>query len=201
MSKENEDESVDDAIDLEKEEADDLDTLDEEEDQGDNSSGDDEDDKPITLTKKELAKQIQDGIKNHFISKRHENKNRSKNYQPDSKKVDKNLDPINSRIDQIELRDAKREFGYQHNLPPKAVDLVFKLTDNKPSAKSLKDPFIAGGIERIKNQNSLRDNTPSGAGADSFEVGGKKFEEMTPEEKQKNFSGKQRQILSNKGKR
>lgn len=201
MSKENEDESVDDAIDLEKEEADDLDTLDEEEDKGDNSSGDDEDDKPITLTKKELAKQIQDGIKNHFISKRHENKNRSKNYQPDSKKVDKNLDPINSRIDQIELRDAKREFGYEHNLPPKAVDLVFKLTDNKPSAKSLKDPFIAGGIERIKNQNNLRDNTPSGAGADSFEVGGKKFEEMTPEEKQKNFSGKQRQILSNKGKR
>lgn len=201
MSKENEDESVDDAIDLEKEEADDLDTLDEEEDQGDNSSGDDEDNKPITLTKKELAKQIQDGIKNHFISKRHENKNRSKNYQPDSKKVDKNLDPINSRIDQIELRDAKREFGYEHNLPPKAVDLVFKLTDNKPSAKSLKDPFIAGGIERIKNQNNLRDNTPSGAGADSFEVGGKKFEEMTPEEKQKNFSGKQKQILSNKGKR
>ena len=40
MSTQDEDDTVDDAIDLEKEEADDLDTLDEEEDKGGSSSGD-----------------------------------------------------------------------------------------------------------------------------------------------------------------
>lgn len=203
MSTENEDESVDDAIDLEKEEADDLDILDEEEEKDEKELTDEELDKPMTKREAlEFQKKLDSRISHRFAQKRHDNKSaRPKNYQPDSKKVDKNLEPINSRIDQIELRDSKREFGYEHNLPPKAVDLVFKLTDNKPTAKSLKDPFIAGGIERIKNQNNLRDNTPSGSGADSFEVGGKKFEELTPDEKQKNFSGKQKQILSNKGKR
>ena len=193
MSQEDKDPSVQNPEDLEKEEGDDLD-LDKEEEE---DLEDDEDlDKP--LTKKDLIefrKQQESLINNRFANKRHESK-QAKNYPKDSDKS--RDDPYGSRLQAIEISNAKRDYGYQNNLSPAEVDLVFKFANGKPTAKTLEHPFVKGGLENLRTSNNLKDNLSKGSGASTFEVEGKKWDDLKPEEKQANFGARQKAILSNK---
>jgi len=185
--------TVEDSIDLEKQEEDNLD-LDEEED---NDLGEDEDlNKPVT--KKDLLdfrKGIDSQINNRFAGKRHEAK-QTKNYSKDSDKS--NDDPLNSRLQAIEISNAKRDFGYNNNLSPIETDLVFKFANGKPTAKTLENPFVKGGLEHLRTSNNLKDNLSQGSGASTFEVEGKKWDDLKSDEKQSNFAAKQKAILANK---
>ena len=192
MSKEDEENTVDNPIDLEKEEGDDLDLEEEEE----SLEEDEELDKPIT--KKDLLdfrKGIDSQINNRFASKRHESK-QTKNYSKDSDKSKD--DPLNNRLQAIEISNAKRDFGYQNNLSPVETDLVFKFANGKPTAKTLDNPFVKGGLEHLRTSNNLKNNLSQGSGASTFEVEGKKWDDLDPKDKQSNFAAKQKAILSNK---
>lgn len=188
--------SVENLNDKEKKEDDDLEDLDEEEEE---DLEDDEDlDKPVT--KKDLLdfrKGINSEINNRFAGKRHENKS-TKNYPKDSDKSKD--DPLNSRLEAIEISNAKRDFGYQNNLSPVETDLVFKFANGKPTAKTLEHPFVKGGLEQLRTSSNLKNNLSSGSGASTFEVEGKKWEDLKPDEKQNNFKAKQKAILTNKRK-
>lgn len=181
-----------------------TDTAGGEEDQGLENSGEEGEDGDKPLTKKDLLdfrKGIEQQINNRFAGRRHDNKNLTRPYKSDSNKSGKEEgDPLNARLDKIEISNAKRDFGYTHQLSPKEVDIVFKFANNRPTLKTLEDPFVKGGIERLRAQANLRNNTPDGSGSSSFEVDGKKWEEMKPEERQKNFQNRQKAILAKKGK-
>ena len=154
-------------------------------------------DKP--LTKKDLLdfkKGITSQINSRFAQKRHENK--SKNYQP--KDPTKKDNPLDSRLSAIEESNAKRDYGYNHNLSPKEVDLVWKFSNGRPTAKTLEHPFVKGGLEQLRASSNLRNNISSGSGSPTFEVEGKKWEELSPQDKQKHFADKQKAILSSKRK-
>lgn len=204
------DDTLDENLDeLNENQDDDTDNQDGEEDK-DNESGedgaddkdgdDDEGNKPITVTKNQLNKLVSDGINRHFQQRRtNKDQNRSRPYKPNPSKDGKgDNDQTNARIDAIELSNKKRDFGFAHNLSPKAVDLVFKFTGNKPDAKALKDPFIQGGLEKLKSSENLRNNTPHNHGSSNFEVKGKKFEELDGKDKQTNFQAKREAILASK---
>lgn len=194
-----------DESDAEQEEQDDYtDTSGGEEDEGDEGDGDGkDDDKPVT--KKDLLdfrKGITSEINSRFANRRHNQKNPTKPYKPDPSKGGKGEDdPFAGRLEAIEVSNAKRDFGYEHKLSPKEVDLVFKFANGKPTSKTLNHPFVKGGLEQLRASNNLRENTPGGSSSSSFEVEGKKWDELKPEEKQKNFAAKQKAILAGKGKR
>ncbi len=192
MSQEDEDKTVDNPIDLEKEEGDDLNLEEEEE-----SLEEDEDlDKPVT--KKDLLdfrKGIDSQINNRFAGKRHESK-QTKTYSKDSDKSKD--DPLNSRLQAIEISNAKRDFGYNNSLSPAETDLVFKFANGKPTAKTLENPFVKGGLEHLRTSNNLKNNLSQGSGASTFEVEGKKWDDLKSDEKQTNFAAKQKAILANK---
>lgn len=183
--------------DAEEQEQDDDLELEEEEDDGEDESEED-DKKPVTLKDlKEFRKGISSEINNRFAGRRHEQKRQNKPYKPaprDGKEVDPNL----SRLEALEQSNAKRDFGYEHQLSPKEVDLVFKFANGKPTAKTLSNPFVKGGLDQLRAQGNLRDNTPAGASSSSFEVDGKKFEELDSKGKQNNFAAKQKAILASK---
>ena len=189
--KEKEEEQKDD-LDLDEEEED-LDDLD---DDDDKKKDDEDDDKP--LTRKDL-KEFQQGVKreidNRFISRRHSNKHTKNNYQPNRKEGEK--DEVSSRLDRIEVIEQKRQFGYENNLSPEEVDAVFKINP-RPTKKTLEDPFIQGGLEKLRARKNTSENIPSGAAARNFGVEGKKWAELTPEERQANLGDRRKAILANK---
>lgn len=193
MSIDEEKDPIEDPIDEQKEKGDDLDLEEEEEE----LEGDEDLDKPVT--KKDLLefrKGVDSAINSRFAGKRHESK-QSKIYSKDSNKS-KEDNPIDSRLSAIEQANAKRDFGYQYGLSPTETDLVFKFAGGKPTAKTLENPFVKGGLEHLRTSNNLKNNMSSGSGASTFEVEGKKWDDLKPDEKQANFGAKQKAILANK---
>lgn len=86
------------------------------------------------------------------------------------------------------LKDAenKRQFGFANSLSPEETDKVFQLAGGKPTAETLKDPFIVAGLEAMRAKKRLESNTPGAShGAKLF--GGKKFSELDPAQKQKEW--------------
>ena len=191
-----------DTDDKQKKDGDDLD-LEEEEDEDleDDDKGDDEDedlDKP--LTKKDLLsfeKNIDSKINSRFAGRRHDNKS-SKNYSKDHDKSKD--DPLDSRLSAIEVSNAKREFGDENGLSINEVNLVYKFTGGKLSKKALEDPFIQGGLEKLRSSQNLKNNITSGSGASTFEVEGKKWDDLDENEKKVNFGARQKSILASKKK-
>lgn len=184
-------------LDLENKETefDDLDDLDEkEEDEGKDNEGEEDDEAPVKKGEfKNFSKTVLDGIN---ALKRHSMKNSSKgNIRPDRNRDEK--DPYAERFDKIELSEQKRQFGYENNLSPKEVDLVFQFS-KKPNAKTLQHPFVAGGLEKMRTKNDVRENTADGASARALVVDGKKFDDLDPKDKQANFGTLQKSILQKK---
>jgi hypothetical protein len=183
------DESDDDA-DLEDDELsdDDVDPSDK-----DGADGEDEDDdKP--LTRKDLE----------AILKTKQNKanagRRVSQKQPISsshKKVDNDrLNRLEVAQQRQELVERKRQFGHEHNLSPKAVDHVFRLT-KRPTGKFLQDPAVKGALDAIRASERTRVNTPGTNGRTVY-GDNKTWTDLKPEEKQANFADRRRSILESK---
>lgn len=68
-------------------------------------------------------------------------------------------DDVKATVQQLKLAEDKRQFGYENGLSPQEVDAIFKINPN-PSKETLEDPFVKGGLERIRSQNRTEANTP-----------------------------------------
>ena len=98
-------------------------------------------------------------------------------------------DSTTSRLDNLELIEKKRQFGYEHSLSPNETDAVFKLNTD-PSKETLDDPFVKGGIEAIRSAKKLADNTPSPSKR-SIKIDAEKQAKMTVDERQAAFKKRQ----------
>lgn len=116
---------------------------------------------------------------------------------PDTKKNNQGRkngsDPLEKRIGNIEQIEAKRQFGYTHNLSPDETDLAFKFANGKPTKKTLEDPFFKAGLEGIRRDNKNSANTP-GSSRRSAPFSDKPFSELTKEQKKAQFEGKIKSI-------
>lgn len=92
---------------------------------------------------------------------------------------------VKETLKQLTLAEKKRQFGYKHSLSPEEVDAVFRINP-EPNEETLKDPFVEGGLAKLKSQKRIEDNTPSSSSRSvSFRLPNK--ENMTSEDKQANF--------------
>lgn len=64
------------------------------------------------------------------------------------------------RLNNLELLEKKRQFGYEHGLSPDEADAIFKINPN-PSREDLENPFIKGGLEALRAKKRVAENTPS----------------------------------------
>ena len=203
IEKKNIDKDDEDDEDEEDDEADDADKDSKEDDDDDKDKDDDDsdedeikDDEPVTgKSFKKLQKTILDSI---AVIRRHSQKD-SKQFSNKGKPTHeaKDRDIVASRVDRLEESDRKRQFGFEHSLSPMETDLVFQFSRN-PSKKTLKHPFVAGGLEKLRSRKNADDNIPSGHAFKSFKVNGKEWKELTPEERQANFADRQKGILKTK---
>ena len=101
-------------------------------------------------------------------------------------------DDIRKSVAELQFAERKRQFGYEHGLSPEETDAVFKVNPN-PTKEDLEDPFIKGGLESIRAKRRVESNTPSPS-SKTFKVNGKTFSELTPEEKEANWSKYQQSL-------
>jgi len=182
-----EEDSDDDAGD---DDSDDSDADDESDDE------EDEDDKPVT--RKELREILQ-GKKNQTnATRRIASKDQKGRNTKQPSEIDKRLGTVEKTLQETQLLERKRNFGYEHGLSPKQVNHVFRLT-KRPTAKFLEKPHVKAAIEAIKSQEKIAKNTPSGSGK-KFRSGGgdKKWTDLKPEERQSSLADRRREILERK---
>lgn len=94
-------------------------------------------------------------------------------------------DELVSRLSNLEMAERKRQFGYEHNLSPAETDRVFQVNNN-PSADTLKDPFIKAGLQAIRSQERVDNNTPSSS-AKSASLDRRKLSTLSAGDKQAAF--------------
>lgn len=95
-------------------------------------------------------------------------------------------DDIRRDVAELKTERTKRLFGYEHGLSPDEVDAVFRINSN-PSAETLKDPFVKGGLQALRAKRSVENATANPSKRASV-VDGKTFTTMTKEERAKNWS-------------
>lgn len=103
------------------------------------------------------------------------------------------LERIEQSQAKMEMIERKRLFGYENNLAPSEVDFVFQLT-KRPTKSFLVQPHVKGGIDALRAVRNVRDNTPGSSGR-TFQVEGKSWKELAPEDKQKNFVNRRRSLV------
>ena len=190
-----EEEDLDEEDQSDEDESDDQDDEDDSEgDEDDESDSDEDDDKPIT--RKELKEILGKRSKNRSAAARRASGKRNLSDKQRQGKSDPSVDSLREDVQSMKQAEAKRQFGYEHNLSPKEVDLVFRF-DRKPSAKTLKDPAVKGALEGIRAAQRAKDGIPRSNGR-TFQVGGKDYSELKPEEKSKHFTDRRRAILEGK---
>lgn len=67
---------------------------------------------------------------------------------------------LTQRLNNLELLEKKRQFGYENGLSPEETDAIFKINPN-PSKEDLENPFVKGGIEALRAKKRVAENTPS----------------------------------------
>ena len=185
---------------VEEEDDIDLDDEDDEEDDAEDDKEDDDEDDSKPLTRKDLLNLKQDlkrDIDSRFIKKRVE----KKSYQtPKQGRTDKNEKPWEADIRSLKDSERKRQFGYENGLAPDEVDFIFKF-ERKPNKETLKSPFVVGGLKELRASKNADANIPTGSSAKSVKINGKSWDELKPEERQKNFQARREAILKAKGRR
>lgn len=187
---ENEDEEADDSADESSE-----DDGEEDESEDDISDDDEEiaDDAVVTgKSFKALQKSIMDKL---GVLTRHSMKNSKTKITKQPKFDNKSRDNLANDVASLKESDRKRQFGYENNLSPEETDLVFQFNRN-PSKKTLKHPFVSGGLEKLRSKKRLDANMSSGATGRTFKVNGKDWKDLTPEERAVNFRERQKAILA-----
>lgn len=187
---EQDNDTIDDTSDEIKDDVNDSDSS--AEDEG--TDGGDENQRPVTLAE---FQELQKTINNNLAAiRRHATKDPSKNIiQPKANFAGK--DPIVNSVRRLEDIERKRTFGYENSLSPEEVDAVFKL-DPKLSRKTLDNPFVQGGLERLRAQKNADANIPSGHSARKFGTEGKNWNELPAADKEANFAEVQKAILAKK---
>lgn len=191
----------------EEEDGDDEDQ-DEDEDSDDSDSdedSDEDDDKPVS--RKELNAALKKLGNRGNANRRVNSKDRDgkdpkgragdRRNNSQSPKTEERLSEIEKSVKRAEVLEKKRAFGFEHNLAPKQVDHVFKLT-KRPTKKFLEQPHVKAAIDAIGAQSNVRDNTPSGGGRGFKSQAGKSWEKMDATEKQENFVERRRAIIASK---
>lgn len=203
MARADEEETTDDAdvedkTSDEEEEDEDEDDESEEESEDDESDEDDDEDKN-PLTKVQVQKMISDA---RNADRRRASKGKDGKPLPKpavrTARPDTRVDALEKTIADVRLSETKRQFGYENDLSPKEVDLVFRLY-KRPTPKVLKDPIVKGAIDGLRAQKNAKENIPSTSGR-TFAVSGKKFTDLKPEDKQANFVARRQAELSRQGK-
>lgn len=106
--------------------------------------------------------------------------------QPKTQSASENIDDdLRSKVETLSLAEQKRQFGYAHGLSPEETDAVFRYNPN-PTAETLSDPFMKGGLSMIRKSKRLSDGIPTSSSR-SFSVEGKSFQELPKEDKQKHY--------------
>lgn len=153
-----------------------------------NLSGDE--DTEDLKTKVEEANKKLENFKNVVArAKKAEEELKKLKQQPQKPLPEKKDDDIRSSVEELKFAEKKRQFGYEHNLAPDEVDAIFKFNPN-PTKEDLDNPFVKGGLEALKAKKRVESNTPSPS-SKIFKVNGKSWGEMTPEEKEANWSKRQ----------
>lgn len=188
-----------DSDDQEEDESDD-DQDEDSDDSDDDEDSDEDDDKPVT--RKELRDFLKKNSNNQNANRRVHSKDRKndRGNRPNSQssKTDERLASLEKAQRKSALIEAKRNFGYENNLSPKQVDVVFNMT-KRPTKKFLDIPYVKAALDTIAKQANVRDNTPSGSGKGSFRnQSGKSWDKMDQNEKQANFAERRRAILDGK---
>lgn len=192
-----EDTDLDNKNNSEQENEDDTTEEDEDESEDEDSDADDsdeDDDKPATRAEvKALTKKL-DAL---AVARRKSSEKRplSGKPRPDAKE-NVRLDAIEARQKSLDKIEQKRQFGYQNNLTPDEVDIVYRIVQ-RPKAATLKDPVIMGALQGYRDSKDAKENTPGGRGR-TFQVGNKDFKDLKPEEKRDNFADRRRSILESK---
>jgi hypothetical protein len=69
-------------------------------------------------------------------------------------------DDIRKTVEKLSVAEAKRQFGYENGLSPEETDAVFGFNPN-PTKETLKNPFVEGGLAKLRSQKRVNENTPS----------------------------------------
>lgn len=105
---------------------------------------------------------------------------------PTKKEIVDDLSPMKKDVEYLKTIETKRQFGYENNLSPEETDMLFKFNP-KPTKEDLNNPFVKGGLEAIRAQRRVENNTPSPSN-NAPKFNGKSFNELAPEEKSKNWA-------------
>lgn len=173
-------------------------------DSDDDEDSDEDDDKPVT--RKELREMLRKNGNRQNANRRVHSKNRNDRNDRDrgnrpnsqSPKTEERLSSVEKAIRKGEILEKKRTFGFENNLSPAQVDMVFRMT-KRPTKKFLEEAPVKAALDAIAAQSNVRNNTPSGSGRGSFKSsGGKSWDKLDDKEKQDNFADRRRAILANK---
>lgn len=159
----------------------------------DEEDEEDEDNKPVT------RKELRELLKSNQ-NKRNASDRVSKKKGQDTKQqsdTDKRLAQLEQSNKERMLLEKKLDFASEHGLSKKQVNYVFKLT-NRPTPKFLNKPHVKAALDAIKSQEGVARNTPSGSGKRFKAPGGKKWTELSSEERQSNFRDRRASILADK---
>lgn len=105
--------------------------------------------------------------KEHFKTKFQKASEQKREETPQINKKD-TVDPdddIKLKVNNLELAETKRAFGYENNLSPKETDYVFRFAGNSDPKQALEDPFIKAGIEAMRSEEKVKNATPSSGGS------------------------------------
>lgn len=95
------------------------------------------------------------------------------------------VEGLKKTVSELKNAELKRQFGYENGLAPDEVDYIFKV-NNKPTKDLLEDPFIKGGLDAIRTQKKIANNTPTASSrSPRFEI--PKKDDLTSDDKQKAF--------------
>ncbi len=101
--------------------------------------------------------------------------------------ANKDLDGLKSTVNSLELAEKKRQFGYENKLSPEETDAVFLFTPT-PTKETLKNPFVEGGLAKLRSLKRVDENTPGSSSRTGKPL--KIKPDATPAEKQEAFDNK-----------
>lgn len=177
---------------------------DEDLDEGADEDQDEDEDKPLTIKGlmqnpkllKKLATAAGLKVSNADAAARRVS-GRQGNQSPQGRKDFISRDEFEAWRNGQDATERKRQFGYDHQLSPKEVDIAFSLNGGKrPKASFLKEPHVKGAIDALRATGSQAANTPRGTGKPFVSEQGKSFTEMDDKEKQGSFGDRRREILA-----
>lgn len=105
----------------------------------------------------------------------------AKQKEKDSKPESEGDDELREKVNELSRAEEKRQFGYKHDLSPEEVDKVFSINSD-PSEETLEDPFVKAGLQAIRKEKRVDENTPSSS-AKQAPTSKKDFKDLSKQEK------------------